>query len=97
MRSYHGNLALGYDKTDAASRNAVESIVVHGRSRGVFHIPGVYSSMNDIPYAVRIQAIDQSQTAWVPKQMGTHNTFVVRYEVFNYGDSPIFADLVPTA
>ena len=73
----------------------VDSIVVYEWSHGSLHLPGDYSTEHRPPaHHVEYTATNRDRCDIEPVQLGAPERYTQAYKVWNYNDSPAFADLV---
>lgn len=94
------NLQPGYDRLDDQITGPVlDSIVIHPRSHGRLHMPGEYSTDNR-PGAHEVKitstATDNQGVYTEERLLGGPERYLVTYDIWNYRDSPSFAQLVLT-
>ena len=80
--------------TPPEGKEALDSIVIHPRSRGNLHMPGEFSAEAKHPrYKVTVLATNNDGVQWEEKLMGSRDHYVVVIEVRNFNDSPAVVHL----
>lgn len=87
-----------YERLDARiSGPVIDSIVIDPRSRGRLYLPGGYSTEDRPPLhrVVPLSADSENQGVYTEqRQVGNAERYTVTWDVWNYRDSPAFAELV---
>ncbi len=95
MTRIRGNLKTGYTKKDPPSGvNAVDSIMIAGRRKGELRPGAMVTLVDQSKLEVHTTAIHCELIGWHWKLLGGNGDRVEAVvEVFNYGDSPVYAYL----
>jgi hypothetical protein len=94
------SLPDGYDRLeDQITSDVADSIVIHPRSHGRLHLDGEWSTESRPPgHQVKLvsTAPDNTSVYTEERMLGSSDHYLVTYDVWNYRDSPTFAQLVLT-
>jgi hypothetical protein len=75
----------------------LDSIIVHARSHGILCLPGEYSIASRHPASpVKITSTDPDNQGVYKEErlLGGPERYAVRYDIWNYRDSPAFAQII---
>lgn len=72
----------------------IDSIMIYARSHGTLHTPGDYSTGHRPHGHVELTATNRDRCDVESVQLGAPDRYRQLYKVWNYNDSPAFADLV---
>ena len=82
-------------REDQISGPVVDSIMIAPWSQGALRMPGEYSTGSRPPgHQVKITATNRERCDYETCQLGEPARYSVIVKVWNYNDSPAFADLV---
>jgi hypothetical protein len=100
MTERKDNLPSHYDRLDdQITEMVLDSIVIHPRSHGRLHMAGEYSTDSRPPgHRVKVTstAADNQGVYHEERLLGSPEHYLVTYDVWNYRDSPSFAEIVLT-
>jgi len=94
------NLPTNYERLDdQITGDVLDSILVHARSRGALHLPGEYSTTSPAPpHSADITSADTGNQGCYKERrnLGGPDHYTVTYDIWNYRDSVIFAQITRT-
>jgi hypothetical protein len=92
------NLPSSYQRLDDQVTGPVlDAIAIDPRSHGSLHMPGEHSAESRPPaHRISISSTDPGNTAIYTEQrlLGDPGHYLVTYDIWNYRDSPAFAQIV---
>ncbi len=92
------NLPSRYDRLDdQVTGTVLDSIIISPQSHGRLHLPGEHSTDSRPPaHHVKISSTSPDNTSIYTeqRQLGDPGRYLVSYDVWNYRDSPAFAQIV---
>lgn len=92
------SLPTNFDRLDdQVTGSVLDSIVISPRSHGRLHMPGEHSTENRPPaLRVKITSTDPDNTGVYDEErlIGGPERYRVTHDVWNYRDSPTFAEIV---